>query len=181
MIAFYKTARSFSKQNATDVISYPFTRIVCNLFKGKFLRGIVIKHFDEIKYLYHNNSYIFEILRQKFINYCLPLKECECVPLSSGESPTRYSHDYVYSLPLNIDLLNYYMEQQAEDNAASERAGREQFIRASRSNPEGLREHLFNTWIKKGRGSIRRKYYLRSILIIVNLNHCLDGSLNQMM
>jgi len=82
-------------------------------------------------------------------------KECECVPLSSGESPTRYSHDYVYSLPLNIDLLNYYMEQQAEDNAASERAGRDQFIRASRSNPEGLREHLFNTWIKKGRGSIR--------------------------
>ena len=74
------------------------------------------------------------------------------------DSPARYSHEYVYGLPLNVDLLNYYLEQQGEDNAIPDRESRGvQFVRAARSNSDGLREHLFNTWIKKGRGSIRRK------------------------
>jgi len=81
-------------------------------------------------------------------------KQSECIPV--GESPARYSHEYVYGLPLNVDLLNYYLEQQAEDNAIPERETRGvPFLRSSRSSADGLREHLFNTWIKKGRGSIR--------------------------
>jgi len=80
-------------------------------------------------------------------------KHTDCIPV---DSPARYSHEYVYGLPLNVDLLNYYLEQQGEDNAIPDRESRGvQFVRAARSNSDGLREHLFNTWIKKGRGSIR--------------------------
>ena len=69
-----------------------------------------------------------------------------------------YGQENMYGVPSNMDLWNYYMERQAEDNAAGGHDGRGyQFLRASRSNADGLREHLFNTWIKKGRGSIRRK------------------------
>ena len=78
--------------------------------------------------------------------------------MSGGDSAARYSQEYLYGLPSNLDLLNYYLERQAEENAAGGRDGRDyQFVRAARSNADGLREHLFNTWIKKGRGSIRRK------------------------
>jgi len=90
-----------------------------------------------------------------FVFAALYSKQSECIPV--GESPARYSHEYVYGLPLNVDLLNYYLEQQAEDNAVPDRETRgvAPFVRASRSSSDGLREHLFNTWIKKGRGSIR--------------------------
>jgi len=82
-------------------------------------------------------------------------KQSECSPVSVGESPARYSHEYVYGLPLNLDLLNYYLERQAEENAGTERDGRDYpFVRNSRANPEG-REHYFTNWMKKGRGSIR--------------------------
>lgn len=83
-------------------------------------------------------------------------KQSECSPISAGESPARYSHEYVYGLPLNLDILNYYLERQAEENARSDRDGRDYpFVRNSRSNSEGLREHFFSNWMKKGRGSIR--------------------------
>ena len=46
----------------------------------------------------------------------------------------------------------------AEDNGAQGHDENVAFARESRANPGDFKEQLFNTWMKKGRGSIRRKY-----------------------
>ena len=82
--------------------------------------------------------------------------------MAADDPGLRYyspGEDYYYVPPAtNVDRLNYYLERQAEGNAVGAGEGRDyQFIRPARASPEALRGHLFNTWMKKARGSIRRE------------------------
>ena len=87
-----------------------------------------------------------------------------CNPVSADDPGLRYYHsgqdDYYLPSPQNVDRLNYYLERQAEGNIAGAGEGNDyQFIRpARRASSKVLRDHLFNTWMKKARGSIRRKF-----------------------
>lgn len=79
------------------------------------------------------------------------LQQSESIRLTRRDPAIRYSRDYLYGLP----SLNYYLEQMAEDNGAQGHDENVAFARESRANPGDFKEQLFNTWMKKGRGSIR--------------------------
>ena len=85
-------------------------------------------------------------------------KQYGCIPLSGPSQPEQNGLNY-WNLPLNLDLWNYYSESPGLERDARGYP----FVRAARSNDESIRQHIldtnfWNNWMKRGRGSIRRKY-----------------------
>ena len=100
---------------------------------------------------------------QSLLSLPLFLQYLPCNSAAAYDPGLRYDYpDYYYMPPpRHINRLNYYLDrlgQRTEEGDAG--AGGEkpdQFRRPARSGNEVLRDPLFNSWMKKARGSIRRK------------------------
>ena len=93
------------------------------------------------------------------MEYIFFQKNCECIPLSGATLPAQNPNENMYGLPLNLDLWNYYSEFPGLERDVRGYP----FVRAARSNDKSIRQQYlldpnFNNWMKRGRGSIRRKY-----------------------
>ena len=107
--------------------------------------------------------YYYYLIVRAFLSLPLFPQYIACNPAAAYDPGLRYDYpDYYYMPPpRHINRLNYYLDrlgrraEESDAGAVEERA--DQFMRPARANTEALRDHLFNTWMKKARGSIRRK------------------------
>ena len=106
---------------------------------------------------------VYYLIVRAFLSLPLFPQYLACNPASAYDPGLRYDYpDYYYMPPpRHINRLNYYLDrlgrrtEESDAGAGDERP--DQFRRPARSSNEVLRDHLFNSWMKKARGSIRRK------------------------